>query len=195
VTISTLDPIWFYCNVSEVEFLRAQNESNRTGKKIEELPVSLLLADGSTLPEKGKFVFIDRAVDAKTGTLRVRAQFPNARKQLRPGMFGRIEVDLGTTPNTVEVPQRAVTELQGKSFVWTVDDQNKVSQRPIEVGNEAGENLVVTKGLSAGERIVTDGLQKIRDGATVKPVTASEVASATQELQPTGRTNAPKEKE
>lgn len=193
VTISKLDPIWFYCNVSEVDFLRAQNETSRTGRKIEQLPVSLLLADGSTLPEKGKFVFIDRAIDAKTGTLRVRAQFPNAQKQLRPGMFARIQVDLGTTTNTVEVPQRAITELQGKSFVWTVDDQNKVSQRPIEIGNEAGENVVVKKGLTAGERIVTDGLQKIRDGAIVKPVTPAEVAAATQELQPTGRTNAPKE--
>jgi len=193
VTISKLDPIWFYCNVSEVDFLRAQNETARTGKKVEELPVSLLLADGSTFPDKGKFVFIDRAVDAKTGTLRVRAQFPNSRKQLRPGMFGRIQVDLGTTTNTVQVPQRAVTELQGKSFVWTVDDQNKVSQCPIEVGNEAGENVVVTKGLSPGQRIVTDGLQKVKDGAIVQPVTASEVAATTQELQPTGRTNVPKD--
>jgi membrane fusion protein (multidrug efflux system) len=193
VTISTLDPIWFYCNVSEVDFLKAQNETFRTGKRVEDLPVSLLLADGSTLPEKGRFVFIDRAVDAKTGTLRVRAQFSNARKQLRPGMFGRIQVDLGTRTNTVEVPQRAITELQGKSFVWTVDDQNKVSQRSIEVGDEAGDNIVVKKGLGAGERIVIEGLQKIRDGATVQPVTASEVASATQELQPTGRTNAQKE--
>jgi len=195
VTISTLDPIWFYCNVSEVDFLKAQNESYRTGQKIEQLPVTLLLADGSTLPEKGKFVFIDRAVDAKTGTLRVRAQFPNTRKQLRPGMFARIRVDLGTTTNTVEVPQRAITELQGKSFVWTVDQQNKVSQRAVDVGEETGENVVVKKGLSAGERIVTDGLQKIRDGAIVRPVTASEIASATgtQELQPTGRTNVPKE--
>ena len=193
VTISTLDPIWFYCNVSEVDFLQAQSETARTGKTVDQLPVELKLADGSTLPEKGKFVFIDRAVDAKTGTLRVRAQFPNTRKQLRPGMFGRIRVDLGTTTNTVEVPQRAVTELQGKSFVWTVSNDNKVSQRSVEVGDEIGENVVVNKGLIAGERIVTDGLQKIRDGVVVQPQTASEVASATQELEPTGRTNAPKE--
>ena len=193
VTISTLDPIWFYCNVSEVDFLRAQQESNRTGKKIEDLPVELLLADGSTLPEKGRFVFLDRAVDAKTGTLRARVQFPNTRKLLRPGMFARIRVDLGIHTNTLQVPQQAVTELQGKSFVWTVDDQNKVSQRPIEVGEETGENVVVKSGLNAGERIVVEGLQKIRDGSVVQPVTASQVASATQNLEPTGRTNSPKE--
>jgi len=193
VTISTLDPIWFYCNVSEVDFLKAQQESNRTGKKIEDLPVELLLADGSTLPEKGKFVFLDRAVDAKTGTLRARVQFPNTRKQLRPGMFARIQVDLGIHTNSLEVPQQAITELQGKSFVWTVDTQNKVSQRSIELGEEVGENVVVKKGLSAGERVVVEGLQKIRDGATVQPVTAPETIAATQKLEPTGRTNSPKE--
>ena len=195
VTISTLDPIWFYCNVSEVEFLKAQRESSRTGKKIEDLPVELLLADGSALPEKGRFVFLDRAVDAKTGTLRARVQFPNSRKQLRPGMFARIQVDLGTQTNTLQVPQQAVTELQGKSFVWTVDAQNKVSQRPIELGDEVGENVLVKNGLSAGERIVVEGLQKVRDGAIVQPVTASETASATStpDLEPTGRTESHKE--
>lgn len=193
VTISTLDPIWFYCNVSEVDFLRAQRESNRTGKKIEDLPVELLLADGSTLPEKGRFVFLDRAVDAKTGTLRARVQFPNSRKQLRPGMFARIQVDLGIHTNSLEVPQQAVTELQGKSFVWTVDAQNKVSQRSIELGEEVGENVVVKKGLNAGETIVVEGLQKVRDGVTVQPVIASATAAATQNLEPTGRTNSPKE--
>jgi RND family efflux transporter MFP subunit len=193
VTISTLDPIWFYCNVSEVDFLRAQRESNRTGKKIEDLPVELVLADGSTLPEKGRFVFLDRAVDAKTGTLRARVQFPNSRKQLRPGMFARIQVDLGTVTNTLEVPQQAVTELQGKSFIWTVDAENKVSQKPVELGDEVGENVVVKKGLNAGDRIVVEGMQKIRDGATIQPVTASELAAANQNLEPTGRTNSQKE--
>ena len=193
VTISTLDPIWFYCNVSEVDFLKAQRESNRTGKKIEDLPVELLLADSSTLPEKGRFVFLDRAVDDKTGTLRARVQFPNTRKQLRPGMFARIQVDLGIHTNSLEVPQQAVTELQGKSFVWTVDAQNKVSQRSIELGEEVGENVVIKKGLNAGERIVVEGLQKIRDGVVVQAVTTSEIAATTQNLQPTGRTNSPKE--
>jgi hypothetical protein len=91
------------------------------------------------------------------------------------------------------VPQQAVTELQGKSFVWTVDAQNKVSQRSIELGEEVGENVVVKNGLNAGERIVVEGLQKIRDGAIVQPVTTSEIAATTQNLQPTGRTNSPKE--
>ena len=94
-TISQLDPIWFYCNVSEVQYLRAEAETRRTGKNVDDLPVTLILANGSEHPDKGKIVFIDRAVDVKTGTLRVRAEFPNPEKLLRPGMFARIKVDLG----------------------------------------------------------------------------------------------------
>ena len=83
-TISTLDPIWFYCNVSEVEYLKADAETQRTGKKVEDLPVSLVLASGQSHPEKGKFVFVDRAVDPKTGTLKVRAEFANPTKVTSP---------------------------------------------------------------------------------------------------------------
>lgn len=179
-TISTLDPIWFYCNVSEVDYLKAQNESARTGKQVESLPVTLLLADGTVRPERGKFVFIDRAVDVKTGTLRVRAEFPNARKELRPGMFGRIRVDLGARTNSILVPERAITELQGKSFVWIIDSDNKASQRSVQVGGQVGENVLISDGLKPGERIVLEGIQKVRDGATVQPMTAEQMAAASQ---------------
>jgi membrane fusion protein (multidrug efflux system) len=188
VTISTLDPIWFYCNVSEVEYLRAQSETARTGKRIEDLPVSLLLANGSTLPEEGKFVFIDRAVDPKTGTLRVRAEFPNTRRVLRPGMFGRIRVDLGSRTNSILVPQRAITELQGKNFVWIIGPDNKATQRGVQVGGQVGEDMLVPEGLKPGDRIVVEGLQKVRDGALVKPMTAEEIAQTAQpHLEPTGK--------
>ena len=83
-TISTLDPIWFYCNVSEAQFLRADSESRRTGMNLADLPITLILANGSPHPDKGKFVFIDRAVDIKTGTLRVRAEFPNPPRAVPP---------------------------------------------------------------------------------------------------------------
>lgn len=193
-TISVLDPIWIYCNVSEVDYLKAQAEGARTGKHVGDSPVSLILADGSTLPEKGKFVFIDRAVDPKTGTLRVRAEFPNPRKQLRPGMFARIRVDLGSQTNSILVPERAITELQGKNFVWVVSQDNKTSQRGIQVGNQYGDSFLITEGLQPGDRIVVEGLQKVRDGAPVKPMTAQEIAQTTQEqhLSPTG-VNSPKD--
>src|SRR5690606_1099916 len=98
-------------------------------------------------------VFVDRAVDVKTGTLRIRAEFPNPstppalEPMLRPGMFGRLRIDLGTRDNSIVVPQRAVTELQGKNFVWVIGADNKASQRPISVGQPVGGNLLVLDGL------------------------------------------------
>jgi len=177
-TISTLDPIWFYCNISEVEYLRAQEESRRSGKQVQELPVALVLANSSLHPDTGKFVFIDRAVDAKTGTMRVRAQFPNVTKVLRPGMFGRIRVDLGVRPGSILVPERSVVELQGKNFVWVVGSDNKASQRPVNVGRQYNESLLILDGLKAGDRIVVEGLQKVREGAEVQPMTAMQLAQA-----------------
>ena len=179
-TISTLDPIWFYCAVSEVQYLRAENEVRRTGKQIAELPMTLILANGAVHPAKGKFVFIDRAVDAKTGTLRVRAEFANAEKLLRPGMFGRIKVDLGVRPDSILVPERSVAELQGKTFVWVIGPDNKATQRSVKVGETLGENVLIVEGLKSGERIVTEGLQKVREGAPVQPVAAQESPKATQ---------------
>ena len=179
-TISTLDPIWFYCSVSEVQYLKAENEAQRTGKKLADLPVTLLLADGSVHPDKGTFVFIDRAVDVKTGTLRVRAEFRNPARLLRPGMFGRIRVDLGLRPESILVPERAVAELQGKTFVWVVGAENKTSQRPVKVGPQFGENLLILEGLKPGERIVIEGIQKVREGAPVQPMTATQLAQAAQ---------------
>ena len=178
VTISTLDPIWFYCNVSEVDYLKAENETKRTGKRVQDLPVTLVLANGTLHPDKGKFVFIDRAVDPKTGTLRVRAEFANAAKILRPGMFGRIRVDLGSRANSILVPERSVAELQGKNFVWVVAQDNKTTQRSVKVGGQVGENLLISEGLQAGDRIVVEGLQKVREGAQVNPMTAAQMAAA-----------------
>jgi membrane fusion protein, multidrug efflux system len=177
-TMSTLDPIWFYCNVGEVDFLRADAEARLTGRKLADLPVSLLLSDGSIHPAQGRLVFIDRAVDVKTGTLRMRAEFPNPQKVLRPGMFARIKVDLGTRPDSILVPERAVAELQGKSFVWVIGSDNKATQRAVSVGQQIGENLLIRDGLKAGECIVVEGLQKVRDGTAVQPMTAAQMDEA-----------------
>jgi len=177
-TISTLDPIWFYCNISEVGYLKAEAESRRSGWKIMDLPVSLLLADGSVHPDKGKFVFIDRAVDVRTGTLRVRAEFANPTKVLRPGMFTRIRVELGVLTNSILVPARALTELQGKNFVWVIGEDNKAAQRPVRVERQIGEGFLIPEGLKAGERIVVEGLQKVRQDAPVQPMTAEQMAAA-----------------
>ncbi len=177
-TISTLDPIWFYCNVSEVSYLRADAEARRRGRSIDQVPVTLLLSDGSEHPQQGKFVFMDRSVDPKTGTIRLRCEFPNPTKVLRPGLFGRIRVHAGVRPDSLLVPERAVAELQGKNFVWVVGSDNKASQRPVKLGTQFGGSLLVLEGLKPGERIVVEGLQKVRQGAPVQPMTATQLALA-----------------
>lgn len=177
-TISQLDPIWFYCNVGEAQFLRAQSETRRTGRNLEDLPITLLLATGSEHSAQGKIVFLDRAVDVKTGTLRVRAAFPNPDRLLRPGMFARIKVDLGLRPDSILVPERAVTELQGRNFVWVIGADSTTTQRAVKVGETMDENLLILEGLKAGERLVTEGLQKVREGGPVQPKTAAQMAEA-----------------
>jgi membrane fusion protein (multidrug efflux system) len=175
-TMSTLDPIWFYCNVSEVDYLRAQERSVKLGRKIENLPLTLILAGGQENPGQGKFVFIDRAVDIKTGTLRVRAEFPNKEKLLRPGMFARVRVDIGKRSNTITVPERAIVSLQGKTFVWVVGQEGKVSQRAVTTGEQVGSVFIIEEGLKTGEKIVVEGVNKLREGI---PVNASTPAGNT----------------
>lgn len=177
-TISQLDPIWFYCNVSEVDYLRAEADRLRSGRRIEDVPITLILSDGSTHPEKGQVIFVDRAVDPKTGTLRMRASFANPQRLLRPGMFARVIADLGVRPDSILLPERAVAELQGKNFVWVIGSDNKSTQRPVTVGGQIGEKLLITEGLKVGERIVVEGLQKVRDGGLVKPMTVEETKAA-----------------
>ena len=101
-------------------------------------------------------------------------------------MFARIKVDLGVLPNSILVPERAVAELQGKSFVWVIGPDNKASQRAVKVGDSAGGGVMILEGLKAGERIVIEGLQKVREGVIVHPVTAAQLAqaAAAQAAQP-----------
>jgi membrane fusion protein (multidrug efflux system) len=171
-TISSLDPIWFYGAISEAQYLKAENEVRDKGRKVAELGVTLILADASVHPEKGHFVFFDRAVDVKTGTLRVRAQFANAKGRLRPGMFGRVAVDLGARPDSILVPERAVSEIQGKNFVWLVDAENKATQRPVQVREASDGYVHIMSGLKVGDRIVVEGLQKVREGGAVQEAEA-----------------------
>ena len=95
-------------------------------------------------------------------------------------MFGRIRVDLGVRPNSILVPVRAVAELQGKNFVWVVGPDNKSSQRPVKVGEQIGEGLLILEGVKTGERLVVEGLQKVREGATVQPMTAAQALAAAE---------------
>ncbi len=176
-TMSTLDPIWFYCNVSEVEYIQAEQKSRTLGRDVASLPLSLILSDGAVHPDQGKFVFIDRAVDVKTGTLRIRAEFPNKQKLLRPGMFTRVRVDLGTRKDSIVIPERALVSLQGKTFVWIVGQDGKANQRAVKVAEQVGSDFVITEGLKPGERIILEGLQKARENAPVNAVTAAQMTA------------------
>jgi membrane fusion protein (multidrug efflux system) len=115
----------------------------------------------------------------KTGTIRVRAEFPNPQEFLRPGMFARIRISLRADGGNILVPERALVELQGKSFVWVVGAENKVTQRPVRVAPvRVREHGVILEGLKEGERVVVEGVQKLRDGAVVQPMTAEQIAEA-----------------
>ena len=167
-TISQTDPMWFYCSISEVDYLAADRLASAAGRKVGELPVTLILADGSEHPEPGKWVFVDRIVDATTATIRARVEFPNSRQALRPGMFGRARLNVPSKEGHVLIPERAVTDIQGKSFVWVLAESGTVSQRSVTVAPyHQGANLIVLEGLEEGERIVTEGVHKLREGLPV----------------------------
>ncbi|MCE5230397.1 efflux RND transporter periplasmic adaptor subunit [bacterium] len=168
-TVSQLDPIKVYFSLSEQEYLavmRALQERGETRKGI--LQFELLLSDGQLYGQKGQFDFAERAVDAKTGTLQVRAVFPNKTQLLRPGQFARVRVTNPDAPASLMIPQRAVMDQQGEQFVMVVDGRNQVERRKVRLGARVETQWIVLDGLRPGERVITDGLQKVRPGMTVK---------------------------
>jgi membrane fusion protein (multidrug efflux system) len=169
-TVSQVDPIKAWIAMSEQEYLQFA----ATGDPDQPLPagedLQLVLGDGSVHPDEGTFVLADRQVDPTTGTIRVMASFPNPQRRLRPGQFGRVRAVTSVERNALLVPQRAVSELQGTFQVAVVGPDNKVAVRPVELGARVGAMVIVTKGVSAGETIVGDGTQKVKDGAPISPV-------------------------
>ena len=173
-SMSMLDPIRVYINVSEQEYIRVAEKIRQAYQGSEEYgkqppTLELFLSDGSVYPYKGSFFLADRQVDVKTGTIRVGARFPNPDNLLRPGQFGRVRAIARIKERALLVPQRAVTELQGGHQVAVATPDNKVEIRSIKVGERTGTLWVVDEGLKPGERVVAEGLQKIKDGMTVTP--------------------------
>ncbi len=165
-TVSTVNPIKVYINVSEQEHLKAQKIADTT---IDKIPLELILADGSVYPHKGRFALADRQVDPGTGTLKVGALFPNPDHFLRPGQFGRLKAAITTRKGALLVPQRAVTEMQGKYLVAVVTADNKADVRPVKVGERFGSDWIIEEGLKVGEKVVVEGVQKARPGVLVDP--------------------------
>jgi membrane fusion protein (multidrug efflux system) len=158
-----------YLSISEREYLllqrrREQHASQRSPDQLE-----LILADGSTFSEKGRIIIADRAVDLKTGTLSIVAEFPNPRALLRPGQFGRVRLAATVAENALLVPQKAVTQMQSANVVYVVGANNKVALRSVTIGERTGQDYIVTEGVKAGERVIVEGIQKARPGATVNP--------------------------
>ena len=169
-TVSTIDPIKVYYTINEQAYIswmkRFPSDSLSEARKLQ---IELILADGSVYPHKGKFFTIDRQVDVRTGTLRVEALFPNPNNFLRPGQFVRARVLIDTKRGALLVPQRAVTELQGGYQVAVVGSENKVDIRSVKPGERYGSLWEIEDGLKPGERVVVEGIQKVKQGMVVNP--------------------------
>ena len=181
--VSDLNPITVYFNPSEQELLEYQKRSPAEQAAGANALV-LQLADGTEFPHRGRVDFANRALNPQTGALEIRAVFPNPGGRLRPGMFGRIKLQVSEQANAIIVPDRAVIEQLGTRFVYVVDKANKVQQRKVETGPHIGGTWVINSGIKAGERVLIDGQQKAQPGMVVNPEPVK--ATAAQ-----GVTNAP----
>jgi len=172
-TISAVDPISVDFPVVEADYLKlaprikldAQGNAQSSDYRFD-----LILADGSRLADKGRVTFVDRAVDPKTGTIGVRAEFPNPKRLVRPGQFARVRGTVEEKPNAILVPQLAVQDQQGAKVVYVVEGGDKVALRAVSLDERIGEQVIVTKGVKPGERVIVDGVQKVRPGVQVKLV-------------------------
>jgi len=171
-TVSTVDPIKVNFTASEQEYLDfhrryptpATLEAARKG-----LVLELILADGTIYPHRGSFYFADREVSQGTGSIRVAGLFPNKENLLRPGQYGRVRTSLRTKDGALLIPQRAVTEMQGTFQVAVVDTGNKISIRNVKTSDRIGSLWIVDEGLKPGERVIAEGVQKVRAGMVVSP--------------------------
>jgi membrane fusion protein (multidrug efflux system) len=172
-TMSAVDPIYVDFNVAEVDYLHIAprirlDPQGRVQAGAQ--PLDLFLADDKLFPHKGRVVFVDRAVDSKTGTIAVRAAFPNPAKTVRPGQFARVRTVVEEHPNAILVPQLAVQEQQGARSVLVIEPGDKVALRGVTVGERIGNFFIATAGVKPGEQVIVEGIQKVRPGMQVKPV-------------------------
>lgn len=168
-TVSKLDPIHVQFSVSEQEYLYFARLSQQAGPDQPKRSLEMILADGSVVPDRGEVVKIDRGVDVNSGAITVEASFPNPQKILRPGLFAKIRTVAETRSNVVLIPRTAIRELQGTFQVFVVDSAGHIEQRNIDVGPVSGDSQVVERGLSAGDVIALEGIQRLKSGMTIDP--------------------------
>jgi len=199
-TVTTVDPIRVYVSVSQQLMTDVMQRRLVQGKTADSgddpatgAELELVLANGSVYPLKGQIRFANNQVDVKTGTMRIVGEFANPQRLLVPGMFVRVRALLETQKGALLVPQRAVTDMQGRSLIAVVGADNKVSVRPVETGERVGPDWVVKPvqgDLKAGDRVVAEGVQKVRDGAVVKPVPFGEKTEAPTPAAPAAKAEA-----
>jgi membrane fusion protein (multidrug efflux system) len=169
-TVSQLDPIKAAVSAGEgpfTDFISRHPDPDERQRYVNTLEFELILGNGSLYPKKGKFYALDRNLDPKTGAIRYEVTFPNTGNNLRPGQFGKVRFVADMKKGAMVVPQEAVNELQGSYQVAVVDENNKVSIRPVKMGERIGAMWEVTDGLKPGDKVVVQGLQKAPEGSTV----------------------------
>ena len=173
-TVSRIDIVLVEFFITETEYLRFAryilSQSDPADRSAVQAKLELILADGSVYEHKGKIDFVDREVDPTTGALLIQASFPNPDEMLRPGQFARVKARVRVVKDGILIPQRCVTELQGLYSVFLVDNSNKVKKRAVKVGPKIKQFWLITEGLKPGEKVVYEGLQKVKDGAVVNPI-------------------------
>ncbi len=180
-TVSQINPIKAYFSISEQEYLHyAQRINTETQKEKPSNgpPFDLILADGSSYPQKGFGLLTNRQVDQSTGSIQVICSFPNPHNILRPGQFGRLRAAADTRRGALLVPQKAVSELQGAYHVAVVGADNKVNIRPVKVAERIGQDWIIESGVKPGELVIVEGTQKVQNGSTVKIRQATEAKGA-----------------
>jgi membrane fusion protein (multidrug efflux system) len=166
-TISALDPLRVSFAVSESEYLTLARRMGQSARK--PVPIELILADGTIHPHQGKVTIAERAVDVKTGTLTIVAEFPNPERIIRPGQFGKVRGAIATAENAILIPQVAIMEQQSAKTVFVVDRENKVALRTVTLGDRYENLIIVKEGVNPGERVIAEGLQRVRPGMLVAP--------------------------
>jgi membrane fusion protein, multidrug efflux system len=180
-TVSKVDPIRAYFSISENAYLQAADRIAAVlhgSPKYGPVSVEFIQANEQTYPRKGRIILVNREVSSQTGTIQFAAEFSNPEAVLRPGGFGRVRIKTSDNKGALLVPQAAVIEVQSAYQVVVVGADNKASFRPIKVGDRVGNNWVVSEGLQAGEKVVTQGFMKVRDGMTVNAKPSVQTSSA-----------------
>jgi membrane fusion protein, multidrug efflux system len=180
-TISKLNPIRAYFSISEDAYLRVADKialvlAGKPGAGPQ--AVEYIQANETVYPSKGRIILVNREVSSQTGTIQLAAEFSNPQAVLRPGGFGRVRIKTGDNKGALLVPQIAVIEVQSDYQVVVVGADNKASFRPVKVGERVGNNWVITDGLKAGEKVVAEGFQKVRNGVTVNVEPYAQTAAA-----------------